>query len=63
VSKQSAADSAVEAGAVAAAAINMHGLDSPQAAIALQVAHGVTEGAKAQGCTKADFEAAHARRS
>lgn len=60
--KQTAADNAVEAGAVAATAINTHGLNSPQAAIALQVADGVTKGAKAQGCTKADFDAAHARR-
>jgi hypothetical protein len=62
MSKQTAAARAVDAGTVAVQAVKEHGLDSPQAADALQIAVAVTKAATAQGCTKADFDAEHARR-
>jgi hypothetical protein len=60
--KQTAAARVVDAGTVAATAINSYGIGSPQALGALATADAVTREAQAQGCTKADFEAEHARR-
>jgi len=62
MSKQTAAARAVDAGTVAATAINSYGIGSPQALGALQAADSATRDAQAQGCTKADFDAEHARR-
>ncbi|MFG3296064.1 hypothetical protein ACGF3G_45715 [Streptomyces sp. NPDC048179] len=59
---QDAAARAVDAGTVAAQAVNDYGLNSTQALIALQAADNATRDAQAQGCTKADFDAEHARR-
>ncbi|MGW7726243.1 hypothetical protein [Streptomyces canus] len=60
--KQTAAARAVDAGTVAAQAVNDYGVTSPQALRALQTAGQVMQEAQAQGCTKADFDAEHARR-
>lgn len=62
MSKKTAAARAVDAGTVAAQAVGDYGLGSPQALAALQTASAVTEQAKSAGCTKADFDAEHARR-
>ncbi|MFJ2961194.1 hypothetical protein ACIPIC_02655 [Streptomyces collinus] len=60
--KKEAAKRAVDAGAVAAQAINDFGLNSAQASGALVTATQLTHQAEQQGCTKADFDAEHARR-
>ncbi|MFK0279947.1 hypothetical protein ACIQVL_05660 [Streptomyces sp. NPDC090499] len=60
--KQDAAARAVDAGAVAAQAVNDYGLNSTQAIGALRAADNATRDAQAQGCTRADFDAEHARR-
>jgi hypothetical protein len=60
--KQTAATQAVNAGADAETAINTHGLYSPQARQAVADATVATLTADAAGCTRADYDAAHARR-
>lgn len=62
MSKQTAAARAVDAGTVAALAVNNYGIASPQALAALKTADTVTRDAQSQGCTKADFDAEHNRR-
>lgn len=57
-----AAARAIDAGTVAAQAVNDYGLNSPEAGHALTAAVAVTQEAEAQGCTKADFTAEQARR-
>jgi hypothetical protein len=51
----------VEAGEIAMQAVYTHGLGSPEAGQALTVAVGLTDRATRQGCTDADFDAAHRR--
>jgi hypothetical protein len=60
-SRQQAAEDAVEAGEIAMQAVYTHGLGSPEAGQALTVAVGLTDRATRQGCTDADFDAAHRR--
>jgi ferritin-like metal-binding protein YciE len=62
VSRKNAAARAVDAGTVAAVAVNSYGIASPEAYSALKAA--AEEGARAEaaGCTKADLDAEHARR-
>ncbi|MET7688004.1 hypothetical protein ABZT06_08485 [Streptomyces sp. NPDC005483] len=62
MNKQEAAARAVDAGAVAAQAVNDYGIGSPQAYSALAAADAVMRDAQKQGCSKADFDAEHARR-
>ncbi|MCX4697014.1 hypothetical protein [Streptomyces sp. NBC_01373] len=62
MSRKDAAARAVDAGTVAAQAVGDYGLTSPQALSALQTANTVMQQAQSQGCTKADFDAEHARR-
>ncbi|MFC8065476.1 hypothetical protein [Streptomyces sp. NPDC057293] len=62
MTKQEAAARAVDAGTVAAQAVNDYGIGSPEALAALAAANTVLDDAQAQGCTKADFAAEHARR-
>lgn len=62
MSKQQAAARAVDAGTVAAQAVNDYGIGSPQAYGALATADSLMRDAQAQGCTPADFNAEHARR-
>jgi len=62
VNKQTAAARAVDAGAVAVQAIADYGIGSPQAHGALATADAVMRDAQKQGCSKADFDAEHARR-
>lgn len=62
MSKQQAAARAIDAGTVAALAVNNYGLGSTEAYQALKTAADETTKAAAAGCTKADFDAEHARR-
>ncbi|MEV7146702.1 hypothetical protein AB0O05_09465 [Streptomyces sp. NPDC093084] len=62
MSKKHAAARAVDAGTVAAQAVNDYGLNSSQALGALQAADDAMQDAQAQGCTKSDFDAEQARR-
>ncbi|MFJ9376809.1 hypothetical protein [Streptomyces sp. NPDC101455] len=62
MSKKKAAARAVDAGTVAAQAVNDYGLGSTQALGALAAANQATEDARAAGCTKADFDAEHDNR-
>jgi hypothetical protein len=61
--KQIAAARAVDAGTVAAQAVNDYGVTSLEALGALQTAGQVMQKAMEQGCTKDDFDAEHARRT
>lgn len=62
MSKQEAAALAVTFGTAAANVVNECGIDSPQGLHALAIADTVAQAAVAVGCTKADFDAEHARR-
>lgn len=60
--REEVARRAVEAGDVAAQAVNNYGIDSQEAYGALIKANEVLDEAQAAGCTKADFDQAHRRR-
>lgn len=62
MNKQQAAARAVDAGTVAAQAVNDYGIGSDQAHAALATADALMQDAQAKGCTKDDFNAEHARR-
>ncbi|MGW2961225.1 hypothetical protein ACWDGI_22530 [Streptomyces sp. NPDC001220] len=62
MSKEQAAARAVDAGTVAAQAVNNWGIGSSQALGALQAANDAMQDAQEQGCTKSDFDAEQARR-
>ncbi|MFJ5638465.1 hypothetical protein [Streptomyces sp. NPDC093223] len=62
MSKEKAAARAVDAGTVAAQAVNNWGIGSSQALGALQAADDAMRDAQEQGCTKSDFDAEQARR-
>lgn len=61
--KKTAAARVVDAGTVAAQAVNDYGIDSHEALGALVTATAEMQAARAQGCTRADFDAEHARRN
>ncbi|MGW4784949.1 hypothetical protein [Streptomyces sp. NPDC004230] len=58
MNKKEAAQAAANAGRAVEQAIRSHGFDSPQARAAVTVAYNATRSAQAQGCTRADFDAA-----
>jgi hypothetical protein len=60
-SKQQAVEAAVDAGSVAAQAVNNYGINSPQAMGALIKANELADKAEAAGCTRADIDQARRR--
>ncbi|WHM30243.1 hypothetical protein OH540_09430 [Streptomyces sp. BPPL-273] len=62
MTKQEAAARAVDAGTVAAQAVNDYGIGSAEAYSALAAADALMVAAQAQGCTKADFDIEQQRR-
>lgn len=57
--REDAARRAVTAGSLVVQVVNVYGLHSPEAGLALLVATELTEYAVGAGCTRADFDALH----